>query len=66
MHAGQAPLLVVARRGAAGLVVGDDEPAVGVELEPVDDAAQAEVADLCLEAELETDLADGVGSSIAK
>ncbi len=42
-------------RGATGLVVGDDQLAVVVELEPVDDAAQREVADRRLEPQLEPD-----------
>ena len=58
VHAGEALLLVVARRGAAGLVVGDDQLTVGVELEPVDDAAQRQFADLGLQPQLEPDLAD--------
>ena len=53
-------------RRPSGLVVGDDQLAVVVELEPVDDAAQREVADLRLEPQLEPDLADGRGSSIAR
>ena len=44
---------------AAGLVVGDDELAVLVELEPVDDAAETEAADLDGELQLETDRVDG-------
>ena len=40
VHAGEALLFVVARRRAAGLVVGDDQFTVVVEFEPVDDAAQ--------------------------
>ncbi len=42
VHAGEALLFVVARRRSTGLVVGDDQLAVGVEFEPVDDAAQGE------------------------
>ena len=39
----------------AGLVVGDDQLAVVVELEPVDDAAQPDAVDLGLELQLEPD-----------
>ena len=45
----------------AGLVVGDDELAVGVELEPVDDAAQLHAADGGGEPELEPDRHDRGG-----
>ena len=40
MHAAEAVLLLALGRGAPGLVVGDHQLAVGVELEAVDDAAQ--------------------------
>ena len=42
-------------RRAAGLVVGDDELAVRVEIEAVDHAAQRRAADLGRQPELETD-----------
>ena len=58
VDAAQAPLLVARRRRPAGLVVGDDELAVGVQLEPVDDAAQVQAADLDLEPQLEADGVD--------
>ena len=45
----------------AGLVVGDDQLAVGVELEPVDDAAEADAVDLGLEPQLEADGLDRGG-----
>ena len=61
MHAGQALLLVVHRRCAARLVVGDDQLAIGVELQAVDDAVQRQRVDLCREAQFEPDLANGGG-----
>ena len=57
VDAAEPALLVALGRRPARLVVGDDELAVGVELEPVDDAAQAQVADARLEHELEADRA---------
>ena len=44
MHPGEATLFVMGARRAAGLVVGDDELALGIEFEPIDDSAQAEFA----------------------
>ncbi len=55
VDAAEALLLAVDRRGAAGLVVGDDQLAVVVELEPVDDAPQRELADRGLEPQLQPD-----------
>ena len=57
MHPGKAAFLVVHRRCPTGLVVGDDQLAVVVEVESVDDAAQRECADGCLQPQLETDVA---------
>ena len=48
-------LLVLDRRRAAGLVVGDDELALGVLLQPVDDAPHQQPADLGLQLELQPD-----------
>lgn len=48
-------VLVPLRRGAAGLVVGDDQLAIGIELQPVDDAAQPQVADAGLEHQFDAD-----------
>ena len=59
VDAAELALLVVLAGHLAGLVVGDDQAAVGVELEPVDDAAEAEVADRGLELELDADGRDG-------
>jgi hypothetical protein len=42
VHAAQALLLVLRAGGAAGLVVGDHQTTLRVQLEPVDDAAQPE------------------------
>ena len=58
MDTAEALLLPVDGGGPAGLVVGDDELAVVVELEPVDDAPQCEVADRGLEPQLQPDGAD--------
>jgi hypothetical protein len=55
VDAAEPPLLVVDGRGSAGLVVGDDELAVGVLLQPVDDAPHEQAADLHLQLELEPD-----------
>ena len=59
MDAPQPALLVVDARRAARFVIGDDQLALGAELEAVDDAPQAQVADLGLELELEADGVDG-------
>ncbi len=61
VHAGQALGLPQLRRHRAGLVVGDHELAVLVELEPVDDAAQARAAEVGFELQLEADGADRAG-----
>ena len=53
------PCSWVTRGGLAGLVVGDDELAVGVELEAVDDAAQRGAAHFGRQAELEADRVHG-------
>src|SRR5581483_7944243 len=55
MHPVEPAPLVALRRRLAGLVVGDHEPAVAVELEPVDDAAHPGGADLRVEHELDPD-----------
>ena len=55
VDAGEALGLPELRRHRAGLVVGDHELAVLVELEPVDDAAQPGAAEVGLELELEAD-----------
>ncbi len=61
MHPVQPGLLELGRRRPAGLVVDDHQLAVLVDVEPVDDAAQHHVADLCLEPQLHTHGADCVG-----
>ena len=55
LHAAEAAELLLLGRNPARLVVGDHELAVGVELEPVDDAPQPKVAERCLEHELQPD-----------
>ena len=59
VHAGQALRLPELRRHRAGLVVGDHELAVLVELEAVDDAAQPGAAEVGFELQLQADRADG-------
>src|SRR3546814_18538099 len=60
-HAGQPLLLLALAGGPARLVVGDHQLAISVELEAVDDAAQADTADLGLELQLDADRRDGGG-----
>jgi hypothetical protein len=61
VHARQALALVLGRRGRPRLVVGHHQLAVGVELEPVDDASQADAVDLGLDPQLEPDGPHGRG-----
>src|SRR4051812_6421166 len=61
VHATEPSLLVLLRRGPARLVVGDHEAPVRIELEPVDDADQAQTLDLDLEPQLDADRVDGGG-----
>src|SRR5690606_23054996 len=61
VHARQPLAFVLRRGGGTGLVIGDDQLAVRVELEPVDDAPQADAVDLGLDLELEPDAAYGGG-----
>lgn len=61
VDAGESGLGVGGGGGAAGFVVGDDEVAVGVEFEAVDDAAEAEPVEVRFEHDLEADGGDGGG-----
>ena len=61
VHAVESPLLVALDGRLAGLVVGDHELAVGVELEAVDDAPQRDPADRGLQPQLEADRVDTGG-----
>ena len=61
VDAAELALLVALGRGPTGLVVGDHEATVRVELEPVDDADELEPLDLGLEAQLDADGRDHRG-----
>ncbi len=58
VNSAESGLLLGDRRGATGLVVGDHEPAVGVSLQPVDDATHGDSADLRLQHQLQADRLD--------
>ena len=66
MDAAELALLVFWRGDPAGLVVGDDQAAVVVELEPVDDAAQRRSPTWTSSLQLDADGVMAVGSSSAK